>query len=196
MRLPGRATPVDWLIVGLGNPGDALRAHAAQRRLPGRRALIERWDLGRPRKTFAGLYADGRVRPPPHPAPRVGVLHAPDLHERVGPLGRARARRAEGRASTTWSPSTTSSTCPSATSAPGWAAGSRATTASSRCKAGFGSPDFARVRIGIGRPDSTDPEIVSAHVLGRWRQSDAEVAELVDRAADAVQRIVDGREAL
>ncbi len=38
-------------------------------------------------------------------------------------------------------------------------------------KAGFGSPDFARVRIGIGRPDTTDPEIVSAYVLGRWRQS-------------------------
>jgi PTH1 family peptidyl-tRNA hydrolase len=63
-------------------------------------------------------------------------------------------------------------------------------------KAGFGSPDFARVRIGIGRPDSTDPEIVSSYVLGRWRQPPAEVAELVDRAADAVERIVDGRDAL
>ena len=60
-------------------------------------------------------------------------------------------------------------------------------------KAGFGSPDFARVRIGIGRPDTTDPEIVSAYVLGKWRQPAAEVAELVDRAADAVERIVDGR---
>ena len=63
-------------------------------------------------------------------------------------------------------------------------------------KAGFGSPDFARVRIGIGRPDTTDPDIVSAYVLGRWRQPEAEVRELVGRAADAVERIVDGREAL
>ena len=63
-------------------------------------------------------------------------------------------------------------------------------------KAGFGSPDFARVRIGIGRPDTTDPEIVSAYVLGRWRQSPDEVAELVDRAADAVERIVDGSDTL
>ena len=35
----------------------------------------------------------------------------------------------------------------------------------------LGAPDFHRVRIGVGRPDSTDPEIVAAYVLGRWRQS-------------------------
>ncbi|WCB92399.1 Peptidyl-tRNA hydrolase [Baekduia alba] len=63
-------------------------------------------------------------------------------------------------------------------------------------KAGFGTPDFARVRIGIGRPDTTDPDIVSAYVLGRWRQPEAEVRDLVGRAADAVERIVDGREDL
>jgi PTH1 family peptidyl-tRNA hydrolase len=63
-------------------------------------------------------------------------------------------------------------------------------------KAGFGTPDFGRVRIGIGRPDTTDPEIVSAYVLGKWRQPEAEVRDLVGRAADAVERIVDGREAL
>lgn len=63
-------------------------------------------------------------------------------------------------------------------------------------KAGFGTPDFARVRIGIGRPDTTDPEIVSSYVLGRWRQPEADVRELVDRAADAVERIIDGRDAL
>ena len=32
----------------------------------------------------------------------------------------------------------------------------------------LGSPDFTRVRVGVGRPDSTDPEIVSAYVLGRF----------------------------
>jgi PTH1 family peptidyl-tRNA hydrolase len=63
-------------------------------------------------------------------------------------------------------------------------------------KAAFGSPDFARVRVGIGRPDTTDPEIVSAYVLGRWRQPEAEVREVVDRAADAVQDILDDRAAL
>jgi peptidyl-tRNA hydrolase, PTH1 family len=57
---------------------------------------------------------------------------------------------------------------------------------------GLGSADFARVRVGVGRPDSTDPDIVAAYVLGRWRQSEAEVRALVDAAADATERIVLG----
>ena len=61
-------------------------------------------------------------------------------------------------------------------------------------RAGLGSPDFARVRVGVGRPDSTDPEIVSAHVLGRWREPRADVDALVGRAADAAQRIVTGEQ--
>jgi peptidyl-tRNA hydrolase, PTH1 family len=56
----------------------------------------------------------------------------------------------------------------------------------------LGDPGFARVRIGVGRPDSTDPELVAAHVLGRWRQPAGEVRDLVDRAADAAERIVLG----
>ena len=54
----------------------------------------------------------------------------------------------------------------------------------------LGSPDFQRVRVGVGRPDSTDPEIVSAHVLGGWKQSSDEVAALVGEAADAAERLV------
>ncbi len=57
---------------------------------------------------------------------------------------------------------------------------------------GLGSPDFARVRVGVGRPDSTDPEIVAAYVLGRWRQPVAEVDALVRDAADVAERIVRG----
>jgi len=52
----------------------------------------------------------------------------------------------------------------------------------------------ARVRVGVGRPDSTDPEIVSAHVLGRFREDPAQVRKLVERAADRVQSIVLGEE--
>jgi PTH1 family peptidyl-tRNA hydrolase len=56
----------------------------------------------------------------------------------------------------------------------------------------LGGADFMRVRVGVGRPDSTDPEIVSAYVLGRFRQSPAEVAELVERAVEHVERVVLG----
>ena len=54
----------------------------------------------------------------------------------------------------------------------------------------LGSADFRRVRVGVGRPDTTDPEIVSAHVLGKWRQSREEVRELVERARDEAERVV------
>jgi peptidyl-tRNA hydrolase, PTH1 family len=54
----------------------------------------------------------------------------------------------------------------------------------------LGSADFMRVRVGVGRPDSTDPDIVSAYVLGRFRQSDAEVRQLLARACEHVQRVV------
>jgi peptidyl-tRNA hydrolase, PTH1 family len=57
-------------------------------------------------------------------------------------------------------------------------------------KRDLGSPDFHRVRVGVGRPDSTDPEIVAAYVLGKWRQPASEVAGLVDRAVEEVERLI------
>jgi PTH1 family peptidyl-tRNA hydrolase len=54
----------------------------------------------------------------------------------------------------------------------------------------LGSPEFHRVRVGVGRPDSTDPDVVAAYVLGRWRQPAAEVDALVERARDEVERLV------
>ena len=60
-------------------------------------------------------------------------------------------------------------------------------------KAQLGSPDFGRVRIGVSRPDSTDPEIVSAWVLGKFAEAPSEVAGLISGAADLVESIVDGR---
>jgi PTH1 family peptidyl-tRNA hydrolase len=54
----------------------------------------------------------------------------------------------------------------------------------------LGGTDFHRVRVGVGRPDTTDPEIVAAYVLGKWRQSAADVADLVARARDEAERLV------
>jgi PTH1 family peptidyl-tRNA hydrolase len=192
MRFPGRATPVDWLVVGLGNPGARYARTPHNVGFQVAEALIERWGLGTPKKTFAGLYADGRTQPG---GPRVGVLlpqtymnesgrsagpargalkvdldHVVAVHDELDlPFGDVRTRLGGGLAGHNGLKS---------------------------LKAGFGSPDFARVRIGIGRPDTTDPEIVSSYVLGKWRRPAAEVAELVDRAADAVERIVEGRATL
>ena len=54
----------------------------------------------------------------------------------------------------------------------------------------LGAPDFHRVRIGVGRPDSTDPEVVAAYVLGRWRENAADVRNLIDAAADEAERVL------
>jgi len=56
----------------------------------------------------------------------------------------------------------------------------------------LGAPDFHRVRVGVGRPDTTDPDLVAAYVLGRWRQPAGEVAALIDRAGDEAERLVLG----
>lgn len=54
----------------------------------------------------------------------------------------------------------------------------------------LGGPDFHRVRVGVGRPGTTDPETVSAHVLGRFTEDRDEVADLVRAAADEAERVV------
>src|SRR4051812_15485552 len=194
MRVPGRssAAPVDWLVVGLGNPGSQYARTPHNVGFLVAEELIARWQLGKPKKLFAGLYADGRTMPG---GPRVGVLlpqtymnesgrsagpargalkvdldHVVAVHDELDlKFGEVRWRLGGGLAGHNGLKS---------------------------LKAGFGGPDFARVRIGIGRPDTTDPDIVSSYVLGRWRQPEAEVRDVVARAADAVERIVDGREAL
>jgi peptidyl-tRNA hydrolase, PTH1 family len=58
-------------------------------------------------------------------------------------------------------------------------------------KRGFGEADFWRVRVGVGRPDSTDPEVVASYVLGRFREPREEVATLVESAAGETERLVE-----
>jgi peptidyl-tRNA hydrolase, PTH1 family len=57
---------------------------------------------------------------------------------------------------------------------------------------GLGSPDFARVRIGVGRPPTTDPDRVAAYVLGRFAEPKAEVADLIEKAADETEKVILG----
>ena len=175
------------LIVGLGNPG---QGHAGTRHNVGFEVAAElsrRWDLPRARKRFGGLIAEGRAGPG---GPRVAVLlpqtymnasgdsagpargslKAPldrviALHDEIDlPFGEVRARLGGGLAGHNGLKS---------------------------LRAGLGNPEFWRVRIGVGRPESTDPEVVSAYVLGRFRESKDEVAELIGRAAEETERLVE-----
>jgi len=191
MRLPGRGgvgAPVDWLVVGLGNPGARYAASPHNVGFEVANLLAERWELPRAKTKFAGLLTEGRAGPG---GPRVAVLLPQTymneagrsvgpargtyklplervlvLHDEIDlPFGEVRTRLGGGLAGHNGLKS---------------------------LKAELGSADFARVRVGVGRPDTTDSEIVSAHVLSAFRQSPAEVATLVADAARAAEAIVLG----
>ncbi len=183
--------PVDWLVVGLGNPGSRYANTPHNVGFLVADELARRWDLAAPKKKFAGLVTDGRTGPggrrvavlwpqtymneagrsvgPARGAYKVELDRVLAIHDEIDlPFGDVRTRVGGGLAGHNGLKS---------------------------LKAGLGSAEFARVRVGVGRPDTTDPEIVSAHVLGAWRQSGAEVRDLVATAADAVERLVLGGEA-
>jgi len=195
MRLPGRGgagAPVDWLVVGLGNPGSRYAGSPHNVGFEVANLLAQRWGLPRAKTKFGGLLTEGRTGPG---GPRVAVLlpqtYMNDAGRSVGPargtyklplervlvvhdeidlpFGDIRTRIGGGLAGHNGLKS---------------------------LKAELGGADFARVRIGVGRPDSTDPELVSAHVLGAFRESKAEVAELVEAAARAAEAIVLGEREL
>jgi PTH1 family peptidyl-tRNA hydrolase len=176
------------LIVGLGNPGPEYRNSPHNVGFRVAEALAERWELAKPKRKFAGELTEGRTGPG---GPRVAVLrpqtYMNESGRSVGPargafkldldrivvvhdeidlaFGEVRARLGGGLAGHNGLKS---------------------------LRRDLGSPDFHRVRVGVGRPDSTDPDIVAAYVLGKWRRPASEVAELVDRAAAEVERLVAG----
>ncbi len=187
MRFGGGSAPVDWLIVGLGNPGAAYEGTPHNVGFEVARALVERWGLGTPKKKWAGLYVDGRTEPG---GPRVGVLLPQTFMNESGkaagpargalkvPLDRVIAVHDEidlpfGEIRTRLG---------------GGLAGHNGLKSLDR---GLASRDFWRVRIGVGRPDSTDPEIVSRHVLGRFSEGREEVRELFESAAEETDRLVE-----
>jgi PTH1 family peptidyl-tRNA hydrolase len=56
----------------------------------------------------------------------------------------------------------------------------------------LGSADFARVRVGVGRPPTTDPEQVAAYVLSRFAEPREDLVTMIDRAADVAESVVLG----
>ena len=54
-----RSAPVDWLIVGLGNPGAAYDGTPHNIGFEVAERLRTRWELGKPKSRYRGLIADG-----------------------------------------------------------------------------------------------------------------------------------------
>jgi PTH1 family peptidyl-tRNA hydrolase len=186
-RIRGSA-PVDWLIVGLGNPGPEYERTPHNVGFQVVAELARRWDLPKPKKKFGGLLSEGRTQPG---GPRVAILQPLTyMNESGGSVGPARGafKLKLERVLVVHD----EIDLPFGDVRPRIGGGLAGHNGLKSLRAGLGSPDFARVRVGVGRPDSTDPEVVSAHVLGRWRQSASEVAGLVESAADVVERVVAG----
>jgi PTH1 family peptidyl-tRNA hydrolase len=186
--VPGAPTPVDWLITGLGNPG---REYERTRHNIGfmvADALAREWQLPTARERFRGRVTDGRTGPG---GPRVAIVWPQTYMNEVGrsigpargayqvplervlvvhdeidlPFGDVRTRVGGGLAGHNGLKS---------------------------LRRELGDPGFARVRVGVGRPDSTDPRIVSAWVLGRFSETPDEVADLIAAAAGAARGLVEG----
>ena len=174
------------LVVGLGNPGSRYAATRHNLGFEVAAELTRRWDLPRAKQRFRGLITEGRAGPG---GPRVAVLipqtfmnesgtsagpargtlklpleRVVVVHDEIDlPFGEVRSRLGGGLA------------------------GHNGLKSIAR---GLGGPDFWRVRVGVSRPDSTDPEVVASYVLSRFAEPEAEVRELVRRAADETERLV------
>jgi PTH1 family peptidyl-tRNA hydrolase len=182
-----RGAPVDYLVVGLGNPGSRYAGTRHNVGFEVADTLAKRWDLPRPKKAFGGLVTEGRAGPG---GPRVAVLLPQGYMNESG--------RVVGPARGSYEvPLDRLLVIHDEIDLPfgeiqekvgGGLAGHNGLKSVSQ---GVGGPDFRRVRVGVGRPDTTDPEIVSAHVLSRFTEPEGDVRSLIERAADCAQRVVE-----
>ncbi len=173
------------LIIGLGNPGERYAGTRHNLGFEVAALLSSRWELPKAKKRFGGLIAEGRTGPG---GPRVAVLvpqtymnesgsaagpargalkvpleRVVVLHDEIDlPFGEVRVKLGGGVAGHNGLKS---------------------------LRGGLGGVDFWRVRAGVGRPDSSDPEVVSSHVLSRFREPREEVQRLIERAADEAERL-------
>jgi len=179
--------PGMFLVIGLGNPGSRYARTRHNVGFQVAEELARRWELPKPRAKFGGQIAEGRLRAggprvalltpqtymndsgraagPARGSLRIPLDHVIAIHDEIDlPFAEIRTKLGGG------------------------AAGHNGLKS---LRDGFASNDFWRVRVGVGRPDSTDPEIVSAHVLGRFSEPEADVSALIAAAADETERLIE-----
>lgn len=175
------------LIVGLGNPGQKYEKSRHNAGFMVLDRLAERWGITRSKEKFRGVLGEGRIAPGgprvvllkpltymnesgKSAGPAAGSKHIPPerviaVHDEIDlPFGEVRTRLGGGLAGHNGLKS---------------------------LKSGLGTSDFWRVRVGVDRPDSTDPDRVAAYVLGRFSESGEEVRDLIESGADQTERLVE-----
>lgn len=183
----GTAVPVDWLIVGLGNPGKRYERTRHNIGEMAAKEILSRFELGKPKSRYRGRFADGKLGPggvrvavlipetymnesgksvgPARGELRIEPDHIIVIHDEIDfVFGRIEEKVGGGH---------------------GGHNGLRS------IQRELGTNDFRRVRVGVGRPDSTDPEIVSSWVLGSFDESKAEVEGLIDDAVRSTIAAID-----
>lgn len=181
------AAPVDWLVVGLGNPGAEYTGSPHNIGFEVAERLRSRWDLPKPKARYRGLITDGRIGPG---QPRVAILlpqtYMNEAGKSVGPA-RGELKVPLDRVLVVHD----EIDLPFDEIRTRLGGGLAGHNGLKSLKASLGSSDFYRVRVGVGRPDTTDPDRVAAYVLGKFREPKADVEALIDHAADAAQRVVE-----
>jgi len=175
-----RRGKADWLVVGLGNPGDRYARTRHNIGFEVAKLLAERRGLPKFKSKYGGLYTEGNgvaillpqtymnesgnSASPARGALRLDLDHVVAVHDEIDlPFGKIEVRTGGGLAGHNGLKS---------------------------LKQGLGSGEFTRVRVGVGRPDSSDPEVVSGYVLGRFSEDPEDVRALVQQAADELDRLV------
>ncbi len=184
--LQRRGAPVDWLIVGLGNPGAAYDGTPHNIGFEVAERLRSRWELGKPRSRYRGLITDGRAG---IGGPRVALLMPQTYMNEAGKsVGPARGElRVEPDHIIVVHDEIDLPFAEIRTRLGGGLAGHNGLKS---IRAALGTADFQRVRVGVGRPPTTDPELVAAFVLGRFREPRDQVQALIDAAADATEQLL------
>ena len=173
------------LLVGLGNPGPDYARHRHNIGFMAADRIADDWGFSPWRRRFQGDTAEGRLdgrkvlllkpltfmnESGKSAGPAAGSRHIPPdriiaVHDEIDlPFGEVRTRLGGGLAGHNGLKS---------------------------LKSGFGTSEFWRVRVGVDRPDSTDPERVAGYVLGRFSESGEEVRDLIESGADETERLVE-----
>lgn len=172
--------------MGLGNPGQRYTGTRHNVGFEVAAALAERWSLGRAKSKFGALLTEGRAGPG---GPRVAILLPQTymneagrsvgpargsfklplervlvIHDEIDlPFGEVRTRSGGGLAGHNGLKSVAGE---------------------------LGGREFPRVRVGVGRPDSTDPDVVAAYVLAGFRESRDQVRELIELGCEAAESVI------